>query len=133
MPDTISILILEDNDTALAVIRNVLHEISGERGVVFEKFQFSTYMEAWEFLEHNPEKRFDLILLDRNDAAGESFHQLPLEDLGAEKIISISSVPWHNEAVRNRGVQRTVHKDYADPDAFAEGLKREIGKSGQGI
>lgn len=121
-----TVLILEDNSAVLSRIFQALEVLMHNLDINVEVVQFSTSAEAKEYLGTHPEQVFDLILLDKNDANGESFHDLPLEKLGVEKIISISSVPRSNDEARARGVTRVVLKDYDNPEVFAETIEAEI-------
>ncbi len=122
---TKTVLILEDNPRVLTRIAMVLERLSGSLGIVFRPVSFPTYREAQDYLDMHG-RSFDLILLDRNDRDGQSYHELGLEREGAGKIISISSVPERNEEAKRRGIRKSVLKDYADLEGFAAGLETLI-------
>ena len=55
-----------------------------------------------------------------------SFHVLNIESIGADKIISISSIPQYNEEAKQRGVKRVVWKDYQNLDKFSDEVIDEL-------
>lgn len=122
---TKTILILEDNPTILSGIAYLLEKMSAELSIRFVPTTFPTLREAHAFLTHHPQK-FDIVLLDKSDKLGESFHELDLERLGMDSIISISSVPESNEAARRRGVSKFVLKSYDEPEQFLDALSAHI-------
>lgn len=123
---TISILAFEDNEQVLAVLREAFSDFGDEAGYDIRLTSIPTVREAEGFLLTYPDETYDAVLLDRNDADGESFHTLDLARFGTDKIVSISSVPRHNAAARARGVLRAVLKDYADLPVFALKVVSEV-------
>ena len=123
---TKSILVLEDNADVIAHIRTMLVGLEHTAGLRFRAVEFAHVYEAEAYLEIHHDDIFDVILLDKTDAAGESYHRLDLKRLGMEKIISISSVARSNAEARTLGVTRVIQKDYAGLDAFAAQLSEEI-------
>ena len=86
----------------------------------------SEYTQVEEFINKSKNLEFDIILLDRDCKAGGSFHVLDIERYGADKIISISSIPDYNEEARKREVKRIVWKDYQNLEKFADKIIKNI-------
>lgn len=129
---TIKILILEDDLETLSVLFKKLYELDLELAQYKDKTlsvsTLSEYTQVEEYINKNESLNFDIVLLDRDCKAGGSFHVLNIEKFGAEKIISISSTPNYNEAAKNRGVTKEVHKDYENLNTFADNVIVEIKK-----
>lgn len=127
---TIRILILEDDLETLSLIFQKLHllqeELEEKSAATFSVVVLSEYTQVEEFLNKSKDLDFDVILLDRDCKAGGSFHILDLERFGVDKTISISSIPTYNEDAKQRGVTRTVHKDYRNLDQFSDKVIAEI-------
>jgi hypothetical protein len=122
---TIRILILEDDLGTLSLLLKKLHLL--EEKLVdstspkdFSVVTLSEYTQVEEFINKSKNIDFDVILLDRDCKAGGSFHVLDIERFGAEKVISISSVPEYNEEARKRGVKNIIWKDYQNLEEFAD-------------
>ena len=79
-----------------------------------------------KYLDLEQSSAFDVILLDRDCKAKESFHILNVNKFGADKIIAISSVPEYNSQLKKRGVTRAVWKNYQDLDKFADKVTAQI-------
>lgn len=123
---SLSTLILEDDVETLQTIFSVLTELERKPGVEFITTQYSTYKDVENMVNRHEVDKFDLILLDRDCKLGGSFHALDIEKFGADKIISISSVPQWNLEARERGITRVVEKDLLDLRVFAGELKTEL-------
>lgn len=128
---TIRILILEDDIETLSILLNKLSLLEKE----LEKSQsprdfsvvtLSEYTQVEEYINKNEEFKFDAVLLDRDCKLGGSFHVLNLEAIGADKIISISSIPQYNEDAAKRGVKRVVWKDYQNLADFSDKVIDEL-------
>ena len=118
-------LILEDNPVILGNIAFLLQKIETAYPVQFNPVSFPTVQEAKQYIrEQKP--TFDIILLDRNDKSGDSFHTIDLETLGIDKIISISSVPRNNEEARARGISKVVLKRYDELEIFTKELEAQL-------
>src|SRR3989344_4357643 len=95
---TIRILILEDDLETLSLIFEKLHLLeeklaNSEKPKDFSVVTLSEYTQVEEFINKSQKFDFDVILLDRDCKAGGSFHVLDIERFGADKIISIPSIP----------------------------------------
>ena len=128
---TIRILILEDDLETLSLLLKKLHLleerlVNSEKPTDFSIVTLSEYTQVEEFINKSKNIDFDVILLDRDCKAGGSFHVLDLERIGADKIISISSIPDYNEEVKTRGVNRVVWKDYKNLDKFSDQVIIEL-------
>lgn len=121
-----SILILEDNLKVLSKILDRLYVLEGDQPFEFAVMALTTSLQVEEYINSNPKAKFDIILLDRDCKIDGSFHILDIERFGKEKVISISTVPEHNNDAKLRGVERFVLKDIADLDAFAEKVVAQI-------
>lgn len=128
---TIRILILEDDLETLSLILKKLHLLeeklaNSEKPNVFSVVTLSEYTQVEEFINRSGKFDFDVVLLDRDCKAGGSFHVLDIESIGADKIISISSIPEYNDQAQARGVSRVVHKTYEDLEGFADKVIEDI-------
>jgi len=118
------ILILEDDLPTLATIYKALEEVEKETGEEFNITGHSSYIGAEPLNQSN--EKFDIILLDRDDINGASFHALDIEKFGVEKVISISTSYGYNDEVMERGVSMIIAKDALALDDFGNRLKAEI-------
>jgi len=121
-----SILILEDDLRTLSAILSQLSVLEDEQSFSFTLTILTDYMQVENYINSNPNAKFDIILLDRDCKLGGSFHELDIERLGVDKIIAISSVPDFNIQLRKRGVTKVVEKDYANLKLFAEEIARIV-------
>lgn len=122
----VRVLVLEDDLEALELILRVLKEVSIEKRVMIGVTALPDYVQTEEFINKNPQIKFDILLLDRDCYLGGSFHNVNLDNFDINKVISISSVPEWNRKAKEMGVKRVVYKDYDDLEYFAKSLKREI-------
>jgi len=122
----IRILILEDDLETVEKIFLVLRKIEEERGAVFGVTVIPDYIQVKEFINKNPQIKFDLLLLDRDCFLGGSFHEVDLKNFEKNRIISISSVPQYNLNAYKMGIKRVVLKDYQNIEDFGKRLKAEI-------
>ena len=122
----IKILILEDDLETIEKIFSVLRRVENEKEVSFAATVIPDYIQVDEFINKNPQIKFDILLLDRDCFLGGSFHNVNLNNFNKDKVISISSVPQYNEDARKLGVKRIVPKDYANLDTFTKSLEKEL-------
>lgn len=115
-----SILILEDDLRTLSAILSQLSVLEDDQPFSFTLTILTDYTQVENYVNNNPNARFDIILLDRDCKLGGSFHVLDIERFGADKIIAISSVPDFNTQLQKRGVTKVVEKDYANLKPFVE-------------
>ena len=125
---TINLLILEDDIKTLSVL---LRHISDFEETLMPKYDiditiFSNYKQVETLVNNQPSDFYDIILLDRDCKMAGSFHVLNIEEIGVERIISISSTPQWNEEAQQRGIERVVYKDYSKLDTFARGVILEM-------
>lgn len=123
---TKTILILEDDLKSLSKILSNLAKLEEDQPFYFSLVVLTDYTQVLDYINDNPKAKFDIILLDRDCKKGGSFHVLDLEKFGADKVISISSVPEYNEQAKKRGVTKVVYKDYMYLDKFAEEVVKTI-------
>ena len=122
----IKILILEDDLETNQKILGILKEIENEKEVSFGVTILPDYIQTEEFINKNPQIKFDVLLLDRDCYLGGSFHVVNLNNFDLEKVISISSIPKYNKQAVEKGVKRTIWKDYQNLDKFSDKLKNFI-------
>src|SRR3989338_8106057 len=108
---TIKVLILEDDLETLSLLLKKLHQLEEKLVDSTSPMEFSTvtlseYTQVEELINKSKNLEFDVILLDRDCKAGGSFHILDIERFGADKVISISSIPDYNEEAKARGITR---------------------------
>lgn len=115
-----SILILEDDLRTLSAILGRLSVLEDDQPFSFTLTILTDYTQVENYINSNPNAKFDIILLDRDCKLGGSFHVLDIERLGVDKIIAISSVPNFNIQLQKRGVTKVVEKDYANLKTFVE-------------
>lgn len=123
---SISILILEDDLETLEKILKTLREIENEKQVTFGVTILPDYIQTEQFINKNPQIKFDILLLDRDCFLGGSFHTVDLKNFDLAKVISISSVPNYNKNAEELGVKKSIWKDYSNLDDFVKKLKEEI-------
>lgn len=123
-----NILILEDNLKILSVLLDKLYVLEGDQSNELSVIVLTNGQQVQDYINSNPKAKFDIALLDFDDKLGRSFHTLEIERFGADKIISISSVPKWNEEARKRGIKRVILKDYAKMDEFADKVVAEVRK-----
>ncbi len=127
--NNISVLILEDNLYAVSALLNQLgnleQELMSESKDLTVVVYPSTLFVEGEVNGHSGDD-FDVIILDRDDKQGGSFHAIDLEKFGAQKVIGISTVPEWNELLKKRGVTRIVRKDFLDLEKWAKEVVRHV-------
>ncbi len=119
-------MILEDDLETLEKIFSVLRNIEKEKEVVFGATVIPDYIQVEEFINKNPQVKFDILLLDRDCFLGGSFHVVNLDNIDKDKVISISSVPQYNLDAQKMGIKRTILKEYVDLQSFTNKLGLEI-------
>lgn len=121
-----TILMLEDNLKVLSKLLDKLYTLEGNQPNELSVIILTNHQQVQDYINSNPKASFDIALLDYDDKIGRSFHDLEIERFGADRIISISSVPKWNEGAQKRGVRRVILKDYANLDDFADKVVKEI-------
>jgi predicted O-methyltransferase YrrM len=121
----IKVLILEDNLKALEIISQGLRELETELGKL-DVMTFSEGRLADEFLGKFDCEKFDVVLLDYLSGDDQNFHQAILGRINPEKIIAISNTIDYNRMAEEKGVLRSVQKNYFDLIDFKNELKKEI-------
>lgn len=125
------ILILEDDLETVSVLLDKLAKLENELMKSDNKIEFpvtvlSEYTDVELLINNLDQKKYDIILLDRDCKIAGSFHVLDIEKFGVDKVISISSTPPYNEDAKKRGVNRVVHKDYSNLNPFADSVMDHI-------
>ena len=126
MMKNIKVLVLEDDLETIGQILKVLSQIEVEKGVYFGLTVLSTHREVESYINQNKVEDYNLLLLDRDDYLGGSYHSVNLSLFKSDNIISISSVPDYNKQAKLKGVKRVVFKDYQKLEDFASRLKKEL-------
>lgn len=121
-----TILILEDNLKVLSKLLDKLFVLEQDQPYEFSTIILTNYQQVEDYINTNPKADFDIALLDRDCKLGKSFHILDIERFGADKIISISSVPEYNQEAQKRGINKVVFKDYANLDDFADKVVKQV-------
>ncbi len=121
-----TILILEDNLKVLSRILDKLFVLEQDQPFDFSVIILTNYQQVEDYVNTNQKAKFDIILLDRDCKLNQSFHVLDIQRFGADKVISISSVPEYNDEIKNRGVKRIVLKDLLYIDDFADKVVSEV-------
>jgi len=123
---SVRLLVLEDDLETNENILRLLKEIENKKEVCFSVSILSDYLEVEEYVNKNPQIRFDVLLLDRDCFLGGSFHVVNLDYFDKDKVVSISSVPEYNKDAKKLGVRRSVWKDYKDMKSFREKLRKQL-------
>lgn len=121
-----TILILEDDLRVLSKILDKLVILEEDQPFDFSIIVLTNHEQVENMVNNNLDIKPDIILLDRDCKLGGSFHVLDIERFGADKVISISSVPKYNEEARLRGVKRIVEKTLENREDFANKVVAEI-------
>ena len=121
-----TILILEDNLQVLSKLLDKLFVLEQDQPCDFSVIALTNHQQVEDYVNNNPKAQFDIILLDRDCKLNNSFHVLNIERFGADKVISISSVPEYNQEAKQRGVKRVVLKDLQYIDEFAIKVVKEV-------
>jgi len=121
-----TILILEDNLQVLSKLLDKLFVLEQDQPYDFSVIALTNHQQVEDYVNNNPKAQFDIILLDRDCKLNNSFHVLNIERFGADKVISISSVPEYNQEAKQRGVKRVVLKDLQYIDEFAIKVVKEV-------
>ncbi len=120
------ILILEDDLNVLSKILSKLDQLEEREIYSFHHVILADHSQVEDYVNTNPKAEFDIILLDRDCKLGGSFHILDIERFGADRVVSMSSVPKANEDAKKRGVKRIVLKDFQYLDEFADKVVAEV-------
>ena len=121
-----TILILEDNLQVLSKLLDKLFILEQDQPYDFSVIVLTNHQQVKDYVNSNPKAQFDIIILDRDCKLNNSFHVLDIERFGADKVISISSVPEYNQEAKQRGVKRVVLKDLQYIDKFAIKVVKEV-------
>lgn len=123
---TVNLLILEDDTETLCRLLDCVNVLEKELKIDIATTVMGTYLEVEEYLNRNSKIEYQVVLLDRDDKLGGSFHALDLNKYPVDRIIGISSTPPYNEQLREKGVNRIVHKDYQNLDKFIKEVMKNI-------
>lgn len=123
-----TILILEDDLLTLSKLLEKLSALEQSQPYELSVVILTNYQQVRDLINGNRKFKPDIVLLDRDCKLGDSFHILDIERFGAEKVISISSVPKYNQDAKKRGVKRVVLKDFKNLDKFTDAVVKEIEK-----
>ena len=121
------LLLLEDDLEVASKLLLAFHRIEPHLAPVgLDVTHLSTALSVEELVNAYPNRRYDVILMDRDCKMGRSFHVLDTTIAPAGKVISISSTPaWNLEAQQN-GISQVVPKSFNDLDGFAERAAHKV-------
>lgn len=122
----LKVLILEDDLETLEAILQVLKNLRDLKGVSFAVTILSDYLQVESYINANPQIKYNILILDRNDSLGASFHNINLNLFNKDNIISISTVPEFNHELTTKGVHKMINKDYQNLSDFSSQLIRYI-------
>lgn len=124
--ETKKVLIFEDNLYALSALLKSLgdfeQELMVKYGVDIAVTVFSTIQDNRQL----PDIDFDVIILDRDDKVGESFHDLQWDKVKVGAVIATSTIPEWNHMLARKGATHIVRKDYLDLDAWSKEVVRHV-------
>lgn len=125
--NALSVLILEDNLYAVAALAKqlgILEDVLLDHG---RDLHVTVYPVA-EYIElvNVSSVRVDVIVLDRDDKEGGSFHTIDIKKFGPERIIATSAVDEWNRLLTKQGVTHVAQKDYLDLEAWAQQVVKHI-------
>ena len=116
---TIRLLILEDDLEVLSLIMGKLFKIEEkDKSLCFSVAVLSEYSQVETYINGHPEIKYDILILDRDDKVGGSFHVADLKNFDLDKVIAISSVPEYNAQAEKAGVKKVVLKDFSNLELF---------------
>jgi len=121
----VRILVLEDNLKVINAIVEALKDLEIETGVIGVTIM-SEGRTAEDFLRNFEVEKFDVVLLDYLSQDDRNFHQAVLRKIDSKKIIAISNSLAYNNLACNKGVLRSIQKDYFDLGDFKVKIKKEI-------
>ena len=124
------ILILEDDLQTQAVLLKHISDLENHlcqegNPVKLSTTVISEYTQVEEYINKTSHP-FDIILLDRDDKIGGSFHVLDFNKFAKNRIIGISSTPPYNDQLRYKGITKIVWKDYSNLENFAAHVIKNI-------
>jgi hypothetical protein len=121
------LLILEDDLEVCGKLMLALHRVEPHLAPYDLDVTLLTTSEAVEALVNgHPERRFDVILMDRDCKMNRSFHVLNLTEHDPDRIISISSTPMWNHEARQNGIGHCIPKSFSRLDEFAEEVAQKV-------
>lgn len=124
--ETRKVLIFEDNLYALSALLKALgdfeQELMVKYGVDIAVTVFSTIQESKQLSD----VEFNVIILDRDDKVGESFHDLKWDSIKVGTVIATSTIPEWNHMLERKGATHIVRKDYLDLDAWAKEVVKHV-------
>lgn len=118
--ETKKVLILEDNLYALSALLKALGDFEQELMV---KYGVDIAVTVYSTMQDNrqlPDLDLDVIILDRDDKVGASFHDLHWNKIKVGTVIATSTIPEWNEMLARKGATHIVRKDFLDLDTWAE-------------
>lgn len=123
----IAILVLEDNLYALSALMEQLGNLEQDliergRDMTVVVYPTSQFIET-EVNDKNSQD-YDVIILDRDDKQGTSYHVLDIDKFGPQKVIAVSTLSQWNNLLKKRGVNRIVRKNFLDLENWAREVVR---------
>lgn len=124
--ETKKILVLEDNLYALSALMKALGDFEQDLLVKYGVDIAVTVYSTMHVLKQINNMTFDVIILDRDDKEGASFHDLNWEQIKTDTIIATSTIPEWNQMLERKGTTHVVRKDFLDLDAWAKEVVRHV-------
>lgn len=128
----VRLLILEDDLETVSLLLKHLGKLQDELETLPQPKTFSVVVlsegEMVDEYINQGTLKYDIVLLDRDDKNGGSFHSLDLTKIDPTKVISISSIPPYNDEAVKNGVKKAVWKDFQNLDSFTEEVINEVRK-----
>lgn len=120
--DTKKILILEDNLYALSALLKAFGDLEQELLTRYGSDIAVTVHSTMHVLKSEPKESYDVIILDRDDKEGVSFHDLEWDELKTDTVIGISTIDEWNQVLERMGVQHIVRKDFLELENWANNV-----------
>ena len=125
-PRLFKVLVLEDDLEVCGRLMLALHKIEPLLAPFdIDLTLLSTSDAVEQLVNAHPERKFDVILMDRDCKMNASFHVLDFQQFNPENIISISSTPMWNHEAKNNGIVLCVPKSFNDLAGFADRAARQ--------
>lgn len=124
--ETKKVLILEDNLYALSALMKALGDFEQDLLVKYGVDIAVTVYSTMHVLKQVNDLSFDVIILDRDDKEGVSFHDLDWDKIRTDTIIATSTIPEWNQMLERKGTTHIVRKDFLDLDTWAKEVVQHV-------
>jgi len=124
--ETKKILILEDNLYALSALMKELGDFEQDLLVKYGIDISVTVYSTMHVVKQINDFSFDVIILDRDDKEGVSFHDLDWDKISTDKVIATSTIPEWNQMLERKGTTHMVRKDFLALDEWAKEVVQHV-------